>query len=169
MRCLRAGQWEPKTAQCSTPRGRPSLINQRPLGALARPCPGGRPQRRARHGARPRRRLDWRPLRPELAAPLDVCPLPQLMEGVDGSSCSLLSGGVAVFCCCTSAIRVSIVGAARCALPTRRPSAFRPYASQGAMQTCECPPCRRPAMLAAGCCCCHRCRQPRSGLRRPGR
>jgi hypothetical protein len=67
--------------------------------------------------------LNRRPLRPELAAPLGVCPLPQLMEGVGGSSCSLLTGDVAVFCCCTSALRVSFVGAARCALPTCRPSA----------------------------------------------
>ena len=47
------------------------------------------------------------------------------MEGVGGSSCSLLSGDVAVLCCCTSALRVSFVGAARCAVPTRRPSVFQ--------------------------------------------
>jgi hypothetical protein len=63
-----------------------------------------------------------RPLRPELAAPLGVCPLPQLMEGVGGSSCSLLSGDVAVLSCCTG---VSLVGAARCAVPTRRSSVFQ--------------------------------------------
>src|SRR5690242_7612248 len=33
----------------------------------------------------------WPPLRPELAAPLGVCPLSQLIQGVGGSSCSLLS------------------------------------------------------------------------------
>jgi hypothetical protein len=47
------------------------------------------------------------------------------MEGVGGSSCSLLSGDVAVFCCCTGALRVSFVGAARCAVPTDRPSVFQ--------------------------------------------
>jgi hypothetical protein len=46
------------------------------------------------------------------------------MVGVGGSSCSLLSGDVAVFCCCTGALHVSFFGAARCAVPTRRPSAF---------------------------------------------
>jgi hypothetical protein len=69
--------------------------------------------------------LNRRPLRPELAAPLGVCPLPQLMEGVGGSSCSLLSVDVAVLCCCTGALPVSFVGAARCAVPTRRPSVFQ--------------------------------------------
>src|SRR5262245_41673755 len=36
------------------------------------------------------------PLRPELAAPLAVCPSSQLAQGVDGSSCLQLSGSVAV-------------------------------------------------------------------------
>ena len=53
-----------------------------------------------------------RPLRPELAAPLGVCPLPQLMVGVGGSSCSLLSGDVAVFCCCIVTAR-TVQGMAR--------------------------------------------------------
>src|SRR6516225_6692290 len=66
---------------------------------------------------------DTGPLRPERAAPLGVCPLSQLTEGVDDSSCSLLSGDVAVLCCCIGALLVSFVGAARCAVPTRRPSA----------------------------------------------
>jgi hypothetical protein len=44
--------------------------------------------------------LNRRPLRPELEALLGVCPLSQLTQGVGGSSCSLLSGGVAVLCCC---------------------------------------------------------------------
>ena len=35
-----------------------------------------------------------------LEALLGVCPLSQLTQGVGGSSCSLLSGGVAVLCCC---------------------------------------------------------------------
>ena len=68
--------------------------------------------------------LNRRPLRPELAAPLGVCPVPQLMEGAGGSSRSLLSGDVAVLCCCTSALRVSFVGATRCAVLIRRPSDF---------------------------------------------
>src|SRR5262245_33489869 len=78
------------------------------------------------------------PLRPELAAPLGVCPLPQLMEGVGGSSCSLLSGDVAVFCCCTGALSVSFVGAARCAVPTRRPSVFQAGHIPSWRESCEC-------------------------------
>jgi len=79
-----------------------------------------------------------RPLRPELAAPLGVCPLPQLMVGVGGSSRSLLSGDVAVFCCCTGELRVSFVGPARCAVPTCRPSAFQAGHLPSWRGSCEC-------------------------------
>ena len=67
----------------------------------------------------------WRewPLRPELEAPLGVCPLSQLTQGVGGGSCLLLSGGVAVLCCCIGSTPVSLLGPARCAVRTRRPSA----------------------------------------------
>jgi len=41
--------------------------------------------------------LNRRPLRPELAAPLGVCLLFQLTQGVGGSSCLLLSGDVLYF------------------------------------------------------------------------
>ena len=58
---------------------------------------------------------DTGPVRPELAAPLGVCPLPQLMERMGGSSCSLLSGGVAVLSCGTGALPVSFVGVVGCA------------------------------------------------------
>jgi hypothetical protein len=52
----------------------------------------------------------------------------QLMERVGGSSCSLLSGDVAVLSCCTDTLPVSFVSAASCSVPTRRPSAFQtPY------------------------------------------
>jgi len=49
--------------------------------------------------------LNRRPLlRPELAAPLGVCPSSRLAQGVDGSSCLQLSGSVAVLCCCTDPV-----------------------------------------------------------------
>jgi hypothetical protein len=44
--------------------------------------------------------LNRRPLRPELAAVLDDWPVLQLAEGAGDSSCSLLSGVVAVLGCC---------------------------------------------------------------------
>ena len=90
-----------------------------------------------------------RPLRPELAAPLGVCPLSQLMEGVGGSSRSLLSGDVAVFCCCTGALRVSFVGAARCAVPTDLPF-FRPDISQVGADRGSVMRCRPLLLLASG-------------------
>ena len=82
--------------------------------------------------------MNRRPLRPELAAPLGVCPLSQLTEGVDDSSCSLLSGDVAVLSCCIGALLVSFVGAARCAVPTRRPSAFQAGHIPSWRGSCEC-------------------------------
>jgi hypothetical protein len=50
----------------------------------------------------------------ELAAPLGVCPLSQLTQGVGGSSCLLLPGGVAVLCCCIGSLPVSLPDPARC-------------------------------------------------------
>jgi hypothetical protein len=79
--------------------------------------PVSRPLHRARGG----REL----LRPELAAPLGVCPLSQLTQGVGGGSCLLLSGGVAVPCRCIGLPPVSLNHPARCAVWTRRPSVFR--------------------------------------------
>jgi hypothetical protein len=61
--------------------------------------PLSRPPHRARGG--------HEPLRPELAAPLGVCPLSQLTQGVGGSSGLLLPGGVAVLCCCIGSPSVS--------------------------------------------------------------
>jgi hypothetical protein len=61
------------------------------------------------------------PLRPELAALLGVCPLSQLTQGVGGSSRLLLSGGVAVLCCCIG----SLLDSAKCSARARRPSAFQ--------------------------------------------
>jgi hypothetical protein len=81
--------------------------------------------------------LNRRPLRPELAAPLGVRPLPQLMERLGGSSCSLLSGDVAVLSCCTGALPVSFVGVVRCAVPTRRPSAFQAGHIPSWRESCE--------------------------------
>jgi hypothetical protein len=65
------------------------------------------------------------PLRPELEAPLGVCPPSQLTQGVGGSTCSLLSGGVAVLCCCIGSPCVSLLDAATCAVWSRRPSVFQ--------------------------------------------
>ena len=81
-------------------------------------------------------RARW-PLRPELAAPLGVCPLPQLMEGVGSRSCSLQSGDVAVLSCCTAALPVSFVGAARYAMPTCRPSVFQAGHIPSWRRSCE--------------------------------
>jgi hypothetical protein len=103
--------------------------------------PLSRPPHRARGG--------HEPLRPELAAPLGVCPLPQLMEGVGGSSSSLLSGDVAVFCCCTGALGVSFGGAARCAVPTRRPSVFQAGHIPSWRRSCKR---YAPSPIAAGSC-----------------
>jgi hypothetical protein len=69
--------------------------------------------------------LNRRPLRPELAALLGVCPLSQLTQGVGGSSCLLLSGGVAVLCCCTGLLSVSLLDSAKCSARARRPSVFQ--------------------------------------------
>ena len=59
------------------------------------------------------------PLRPELAASLGVCPLSQLTQGVGGSSCLLLSGGVAVLCCCIGSRSYADQGGLRHALAGR--------------------------------------------------
>ena len=58
------------------------------------------------------------PLRPELAAPLGVCPLSLLGRCADGRAGWRLSGDVAVPCCCTAL--------ASSALPSRAAPTFNP-------------------------------------------
>jgi hypothetical protein len=89
-----------------------------------------------------------RPLRPELAAPLGVWLSSQLGRCAGGRAGWRLSGDVAVLCCCTNAPRVSFVGAARCALPTRRPSLFRPDISPGGANRASVVRCRRSLVVA---------------------
>jgi hypothetical protein len=76
-----------------------------------------------------------RPLRPELAAPLGVCPSPLLGRCAGGRAGWRLSGDVAVLCCCTApALSAHVPGGA---LP-RRPSPFRPDVSPSRHAKCEC-------------------------------
>jgi hypothetical protein len=54
-----------------------------------------------RHGVHARQTTAIGPLRPELAAPLGVCPSSQLARCAGGCVCWRLSEGVAVLLCCT--------------------------------------------------------------------
>ena len=55
--------------------------------------------------------MNRRPLRPELAAPLGVCPPSQLTQGVGGSTCSLLLGALLYLLLYRLAVRL-VLGAA---------------------------------------------------------
>ena len=89
-----------------------------------------------------RERSGHEPLRPELAAPLGVCPLSQLTQGVGRSSCLLLSGGVAVLCCCIGSPPVLLLyrRGARAGSPTFRFQAVHIPSRRGSCERYALPP-----------------------------
>ena len=98
-----------------------------------------------------------RPLRPELAAPLGVCPPSRLTRGVGGSSCLFRQGALLYFAATgSSPVSCSPRRGARYGLADL--PFFRPDISPvAANRPSVCGRCR-PLTLAIGCCCCcHRC------------